>query len=371
MPRMFDVLKGKGENPKPEKNKPGNNTSESKPDTTVPFPRQIRSTPNDKPKDNSNDTLKISKKMIDEVKKKGVDNPEIAKEKYAQALAFVEVLLEKVNKAESLDSYLEEIHKIVDVLTNQLILGDSLLEIVAKEYETTNYLPKHIVNVCILSLTVGLQMKLNKSKLHTLGIAAILKDVGMLTVREITKQPRALSREEHEEVKKHTSISAEFASKIGDAYNTIKEIIEQHHERMNGRGYPLGLKTNEINDYAKIIGLADTYEAMTHNRAFREAKMPHQVIREIIDSLKPLFEPEIIKALIDKISIYPIGSFVKLNNGYIAKVVSSNTDSPLRPMVLVLLDSYGNHVSEPKMLDLSKEDSFYIREPVVLKDSEI
>lgn len=351
MPRMFDILREKFDSPNGETN------------ASIGFPRVIRNL--FRIQNKSEDIRQVSKKLIDAVKKKDIDNDEVAREKYELSLRTVEALLEKVNK-ETFNLHPDEIYKTVDSLTNQLILGDGLLENVAQEYREDNYLSRHITNVCILSLAVGIQMKFNKSRLHILGMATLLCDIGIYSLRSIIAQPRELSDDEFRKVKEHSARGAEIVSRMGSPYNVIKEVIEGHHERINGKGYPSGLKGNAINDYAKIIGLVDTYEAMTHCRPHHQAKMPHQTIREIMGSLRLFFEPAIIKALVDKISIYPVGSFVKLNSGDTAKVISSNSDSPLRPLVLILLDSYGKRIPEFETLDLSKNNSIYIREPVLL-----
>jgi len=155
---------------------------------------------------------------------------------------------------------------------------------------------------------------------------------------------------------------------ISGAYETLKEAIHQHHERMDGGGYPSGFKGNEINEYSKIIAVVDTYEAMTHHRPYREAMIPHNAIKEIIFSLKRSFDSKAIKALFNRVSIYPVGSFVKLNNGEIAKVISvtTNSFSILRPIVLVILDNQGKCVTDPVKLDLSLTGTVYIKEPFVL-----
>jgi len=233
-----------------------------------------------------------------------------------------------------------------------------------KNYQIKDYLSCHIANVCILSLAIGLQMNFNKSRLHILGLAAILSDLLLLEVKGIIDLPRKLSEEEFKKVKKHSIRGVEIISELGERYRELKVIVAQHHERIDGSGYPLGLKGDEINIYAKIIGLADTYEAMIHNRPCPGLKLPHQALKEILASLSTFFDPDIIKALVQKISIYPVGSFVKLSNTEIAKVISSNFTSPLRPTVLVVLDKDGKHLKESKTLDLIRSDGIHVIEPV-------
>jgi HD-GYP domain-containing protein (c-di-GMP phosphodiesterase class II) len=181
----------------------------------------------------------------------------------------------------------------------------------------------------------------------------------MISVKNKACSNRKFNNDDCEEIKIHASLGAKMMLKIDGPYDVI---ISQHHERMNARGYPLGLSGNEINEYARIIGLTDTYEAMTHNRAFRKAIQQHQAIIEILGPQKVFFDQDILKAFIEKISIYPVGSFVRLNNGDVARVISSSPESAIRPVVLTIIDCAGKAVAEPKTIDLSKNDSFYIKE---------
>ena len=232
MPRMFDILKRAAS----KNNIPG-----------VAFPKQIK----DNFSSNKN-TEKIpvldSRGFIDAIKKKDFDSIDIANEKYGQACKTVEMLLNKINNKESPEPLIEDIYKNVDIFTNQLILGDSLLEKVSEKINIENYLQNHLLNVCIISLTIGLKMNFNKSKLHVLGMASILHDIGMTGFKDITSKKGLLSQEELKKIKEHPFVGANIISGIRMPFDSVKEIIEQHHERTNGSGYSLGLKGNNVNE---------------------------------------------------------------------------------------------------------------------------
>lgn len=375
MPRMFDILRGKSEEPEPEnsKDKKHPENKEKKKESAredshreINFPKQIHQI--SKEQKSKPESLEVPEKIIEAVKKKNIDSVEIAKEKYDKAVEVAKVVLRKVDEKESIEFCADEIYYVVDEFTDQLLLGNQLLEYMIDQGKKEDYLPFHIVNVCILSLAIGTQMKLNKSRLHILGMAAFLYDLGLVGLRSILDQPRDLTEEEIQEVRKHVAKSAEIASKIHNRYHDVVEVIEQHHERVSGAGYPKGLKQGQLNEYARIIGLVDTYEAMTHWRPYRPTKIPHEAIKEIVGLFKIHFDPQVIKALIDKISIYPVGSFVRLSNGDVAKVINAHSDSPLRPLVLVMFDARQNPYPEPKSLDLSKNTSIYIKDPVSLSN---
>ncbi|MFC1699065.1 HD-GYP domain-containing protein [Candidatus Omnitrophota bacterium] len=330
MPRMFDILK--------EKAQVDSATA------SAPLPQSIS----------------------DIAQSADIDNLEIAQEKYDRSLSALESLLRNLDQGSQADAsdYKDRLQEIAETLINQLILGDSLLEIIAGQYSSKDFLPRHSINVCIIALAMGIQMGLNKSKLHSLAAAALIHDLGMFSAEELIAQPAKLTAQEWAQVKDHVSRSLEFVCRVGLSRDqTLKQIIAQHHERANGQGYPAGLQAEAINDVAQTLGLADTYEALTHRRPYRQEKAPHHALKEIIGPSKHLFESEVIKALITKMSIYPVGSMVWLNTGDIAKVISANPQAPFNPKVLILLHENGQSLAEPKALDLSQHISINIRGP--------
>lgn len=370
MPRMFDMLRGKGEGDRRrKKEKPSGEDftekKEKKPSEAKPliFPKEILKK-SEKPKKRLEDHSLMSKKLISAVKKDGVDNQEAAREIYKNAVEIVKGLLSKIRNNEDLSSFMDEIYTLLDKIFNQLLLGDSLLNDIYEEKEDEYFLPYHIVNILILSLFLGINMGFNKSRLKYLGLASIFCDVGLDTMKEMLAQPRKLTGEEYHMMKTHISKSIQAVEKIDTISNDVKETIMMHHERTNGSGYPRGLKSDEINAYAKIIGLVDTYEAMTHNRSYREGMSAHKTMKLLINTLTDNFDHDAIKLLIDKMSIYPIGSIVRLDTEEVARVVSVKPGSPLRPVVMILKDAFGQSVKERIIIDLSKVDSPSILSPI-------
>jgi HD-GYP domain-containing protein (c-di-GMP phosphodiesterase class II) len=146
--------------------------------------------------------------------------------------------------------------------------------------------------------------------------------------------------------------------------NVVQEIIMMHHERADGYGYPRGIMSNEINIYAKIIGLVDTYESLTNKRPYRERMSAHKAVRFIIGSLKDYFDADVMKVFIDKMSVYPIGSIVRLDTQELARVISVQPGSPLRPVVMLIWDAFGGPAKERTIIDLSKQGFPFILESV-------
>lgn len=370
MPRMFDMLRGKGDDDirKRRKDKTSGRDfteKEKKPPESKPliFPKDILKKTKDRRPKTENHSL-LSKKLISAVKRNGVDNQEAAKEIYKNAIEIVKNLLAKIKNNEDLNPFMDEIYALLDRIFNQLVLGDSLLNDIYEEKEDEYFLPYHIANMLILSFYLGINMGFNKSRLKYLGLAGIFCDVGMDAIREMLAQPRKLTNEEYHMMKTHLSKSLQAVEKIDGISDVVKEAIMMHHERINGSGYPRGLKSDEIDPYAKIIGLVDTYEAMTHNRSYREGMSAHKTMKLLINTLKDNFDYDAIKLLIDKMSIYPIGSIVRLDTEEVARVVSVRPGSPLRPVVMILKDAFGQPVKKRIIIDLSKVDYPSILSPI-------
>jgi len=371
---MFDILRNKDEDKdntdsrKDKELKEGAINGEDKEDKvnknpSLNFPRGILRVDPIQDKEPEDHSL-LSKKLISAVKKHGIDNQEKAKEIYDNALGIVKILLGKVRLKENLDPYIDKIYNLLDDIFNQLVLGDSILGNIWTQKEDEYYLPYHIVNTLILSSIIGLSAGFNKSRLNHLGLSAIFYDVEMYSLREITGLPRKLTEAEYDLVKSHIYKSLKVVEKISSINEVVKETIGMHHERVNGKGYPLGLRSEEINPYAKIIGLMDTYDAITDSRPYREGMNAHKAVRFLIGFLKDYFDPDVMKVFINKLSIYPIGSIVKLDTKELARVISVQPGSPLRPVIAIIQDASGEPIKDTIIIDLSRQNFPSIQESI-------
>jgi HD-GYP domain-containing protein (c-di-GMP phosphodiesterase class II) len=137
-------------------------------------------------------------------------------------------------------------------------------------------------------------------------------------------------------------------------YPWLLETIYEHHERENGQGYPQGLKGDKIGEYAKVIGICDSYEAMTHNRPHKKALMQFDSVRQLIESKELLFSPQILKVFLEEMSLYPIGSYVKLNNSAIGRVSQTNRSQPMKPVINLIFDGRGKKAEIGEVIDLAQ-----------------
>jgi len=222
-------------------------------------------------------------------------------------------------------------------------------------HTTDNYLYSHSVNVGIYSAALGMALGLKRDDLIDLGIGAMLHDIGKTQIPlEILNKPGKLTDEEYRTMKEHSMHGYQILKDHPDIPLISAHCALQHHERLDGTGYPRGLKGSEIHLFGQIVGIADVYDALTSNRVYRKAFLPHEALEMLFTSTGQ-FDQELIRKFRDNVAIYPIGLVVALSTGEKAVVVDINTKFPHRPIVRVLADADGQDVKSPYELDLSAD----------------
>lgn len=227
-----------------------------------------------------------------------------------------------------------------------------------------DYIYYHAVNVSIISLEIGVSLCYDRSRLIELGIGAFVHDIGIIKYLDIINKAAVLKSDDFAKVKEHPNVGWDMLKKFAKQISSnIFDVVRQEHERVDGSGYPQGLKENQIAEYARVVGLVDVYEALIHKRPYRSKHTPLETIKIILTN-KNAFDAKIIKILIERIGIFPVCTMVKLNTKEIAIVLKENPELPLRPKVNIIIDAYGKELTEPKEVDLSENSMIYIEECV-------
>ncbi|WP_256756687.1 HD-GYP domain-containing protein [Cohnella sp. WQ 127256] len=224
-----------------------------------------------------------------------------------------------------------------------------------------HYLYKHSLNVCVYTTLLGMAQGYDHEKLITLGLGALLHDIGKTQISmEVLLKPGALSEYEFAEMKRHTERGYYLLKDEPNIPLLAAHCAYQHHERINGCGYPRGIKGDQIHEYAKWIGIVDSYDAMTSQRIYRNAMLPHQAVEALYSGSDILYETSMLRLFRDKVAIYPVGLSVKLNTGQSAIVCDINSTCAHRPVIRVLTDEYGVELKAPFDMDLSTNLSVLI-----------
>lgn len=255
----------------------------------------------------------------------------------------------------------QEAKDLVDRMLNEILQNRNVIAKLSDIRILDDYTFAHSVNVCVLSLATGLIFELSRNDLRELGIGALLHDIGKVVVgEEIIKKPGLLNTQEFAEIQKHPSHGYNILRRVPDISLNAATIALQHHERYNGEGYPYGLTAKDIHKYSQIVAIADSYDAMTANRVYKNMVLPYEAIEVIIASSGYYFDPEIVQCFVENTAIYPIGSEVQLSDDSIGVVVKINRSLPIRPTIRLLKDSQGNPVKESTEIDLMQQTTLFI-----------
>lgn len=245
--------------------------------------------------------------------------------------------------------------------------GDEMI-ILTERATPESYLYGHSVNICIISMLFGKILTYSYNDVEKLGISALLHDMGMIKLEKLVSTNKKLTPKEFLEVKKHPEYTVMLLDNIDDLPEshkaTISTTVLQVHERKSGKGYPYGIKSQNIHEFARIISIVDTYEALTHPRNWHERYLPHEALKMLLEIAESDFDVNMVNLFINHFSLYPPGSYVRLNTKEIAKVVGINKGLPKTPIVQVIIDPTGYKAKEETVVDLAKVNTLHIIEPV-------
>ncbi len=217
------------------------------------------------------------------------------------------------------------------------------------------YVFSHSVNCCLLATLIGARMNYETGALKILAAGALLHDIGLVAVPQaILRKPGALTDEEYNAVKQHPAEGYEIFRRSKLFSERIGEIILRHHERYGGQGYPGGLREKEIPSLARIVMVAEVFDALTSDKVYRRAYPVHKAMEMLRGWSGELFDPEVIDIFLESLAAYPVGSHVILNSGESGLVVANKPGYTYRPLVRLLYKKDYDPHPAPYDLDLSR-----------------
>lgn len=222
---------------------------------------------------------------------------------------------------------------------------------------------KALVDTAILVETIANFMKLPEDYIDDVVLGALLHDCGMLRVPDtILKKKGQLSDTEMQTVAAHTVYGYKAVLSEFMYTERVAMLVLQHHERWDGKGYPNGLDKESIEIGARIIAVVDAFVAMTAQKAYRSALLGYDAMKTLLADKGRRFDYEVIKAMIQSVGVYPIGSIVLMNDTSIARVVGIAPEAPLRPSIRVLIDETGHLYpdNKGKLIDLRECKNIFI-----------
>lgn len=249
------------------------------------------------------------------------------------------------------------VKNIIDEITNNKNVMVNMIDL--KVYD--DYTFYHSVNTTVLSIILGVAYGLNKIDLNKLGMSALFHDIGKIFIKkDILNKVGGLTDLEFHEMRKHSVYGYRFAKEILGISLHSCVAIYQHHEKYDGMGYPDGAVKDKISLFARIITIADSYDALISDRAYRKAVLASEAMEYIMAGSGSNFDPELVFLFTRKVAAFPIGTYVKLSDGQIGFVVDNYEDCCMRPKIKILNNIFKDDV----FIDL-KNDREYINVTVV------
>jgi HD-GYP domain-containing protein (c-di-GMP phosphodiesterase class II) len=238
---------------------------------------------------------------------------------------------------------------------------DFLLGCLDVSADGDRYLITHAVNTTILALAIGDYMKAPPHRQIELGQACLLHEIGMLKLPpELRRSSASLSPEQKKAMSAHTVLGYRILKGFSAPESVALAVLE-HHERIDGSGYPRALAAPKITDYALIIAVVCSYDAMLSRRPFRPGSLDgHATIRDLAQKNRKQYDEKILKALVYTLSVYPVGTAVQLSDSTKGVVIKTDPTKPRCPIVRVVLDPDGKKIADPPLVQVSDTEGLTI-----------
>lgn len=270
---------------------------------------------------------------------------------HAQAKTIQGRIIKRVAKGKVAD--LEEVDHITQQIVAKTFECNDALGITTMLKDDDEYALEHSINCAILMVMFGRSLNIDKATLQHLGVGALLMDIGMGKLPLLlTHKNDSLTPQETIRMQRHVDTALKMLESVSCIDDISLAVIKEHHERQDGSGYPHGLAGEQISQYGRMAAIVDTYDSLTANRPYRQACMPAQALKKMLDEDLGL-DKELVSKFINCIGAHPIGSLVKLASGKLAMVMRLNQLAPLSPVVMVFYN-LSTKLDEVAQLDLSK-----------------
>jgi HD-GYP domain-containing protein (c-di-GMP phosphodiesterase class II) len=274
-----------------------------------------------------------------------------AEETYQSTGALVADFMDRIAKGDSPDTKLAK-QAVAECVNSILHSPDATLWLTQLKNKD-EYTAQHSLNVCVLSIVLGRHINLSEGNLNDVGLCGLMHDVGkMLVPLHILNKPGKLTSEEQIIMQSHTTLGHELLKSSQGMYIGAINTALSHHERLDGKGYPLQIGRNDLSLYTKIVTIADLYDAITSDRVYQQGRTHLEATKIMFDLIGQHLDETLVVKFVESLGVYPPGCFVELTNGAVGLVIEVNEKFKLRPKVMLILDEDKNPASEV-IIDLS------------------
>ncbi|NAW83095.1 HD domain-containing protein, partial [Vibrio sp. V43_P6S15P86] len=274
-----------------------------------------------------------------------------AKKLIAEAKDLAQKLLNQTFEGKIIE--VDEVEAWADDVIESVFIDSDALQCVSALRKKDSYLLEHSVNVACLLVSFGKYLGLDKQTLKQLAIGGIIHDVGKIKVDDkILHKPAKLTPEEFEHMKLHQVFAGEIILHVKGLSDVSRDVCLMHHEKLDGKGYPRGLKGDEIPIHGRMSCIVDIYDALTADRCYKKGMSSAEAFK-ILLSLTPFhLDADLVYKFINCVGMYPVGSIVELSDGRVGIVWSSNDSQALKPEVKCFYSRKYQRYIDVAMVDL-------------------
>jgi cyclic di-GMP phosphodiesterase len=281
----------------------------------------------------------------------------LARAVHTEATTAVQSLFEGTKTGAPLNSAAaqEVVHRLMETVLSHPGALAGLIHM--RQFEANLY--AHVINVSIFALMLGAIQDLDKTALTCLGVGALLHDVGQVHLpRNLVRKPGIYTAQERRLMQAHPHLGATMLSQAPRMPKDACRIVAEHHERLDGSGYPQGLGGAALSPLSQIVAIADVYETMLGLREGRPPLLPAQAIKDLYQQGRAQqLDLRLVEKMVRCLGIYPVGSLIELNTGERGIVLAVNPGKALQPVVYILWDRTHQRYATPVTVDLAAPDA--------------
>lgn len=278
---------------------------------------------------------------------------QLAHKLYQDAKGVQSKVLKNVADGKKIDA--AEVKQTSDAIVDSIFRNQDALACMARLRIKDEYLMEHSLNVSILMSIFTKHLNFERSLIEQLALGAFLHDIGKILVPdEILNKPGKLTPDEYNIMKNHVELGVKVLQQTPDIPKNSMVVVEEHHERIDGNGYPHQLIDEDISLYGRLIAIVDSYDAMTAERVYKAGMHPIKAFKILVNDSPNCFDEELVEQFIQCLGIYPVGTLVKLNSGKLGIISQLNPKRPLHPHVKVFYNTRMSQAIAIETMDLSQ-----------------
>ncbi|AQS36476.1 uncharacterized domain HDIG-containing protein [Shewanella psychrophila] len=272
---------------------------------------------------------------------------------YQNAKVLQQKMLASITEGKVID--VEAVQESTNAMVDSIFRNQDALSCMSRLRIKDEYLVEHSLNVCILMTIFAKHLGFDKPSIEELALGAFLHDIGKVLVPdEILNKPGKFTQVEYKMMQDHVLLGLRVLEETPEISDIAISMVREHHERIDGTGYPHELEGDEISEYGLMIAIVDSYDAMTAERVYRSGMHPITAFKNLIKESPTYYDEALVEQFIQCLGVYPVGTLVCLNSGKIGLISKLNKSKPLNPYVRIFYNARLKQAIAMEEIDLSE-----------------